>query len=77
MTNIKRAWNLYKALRRLYVPHSMIESYCEWSEDANATWCSDCGELMEFNDGTPSQNKFKYCPYCGEILQEKPYGDCE
>ena len=46
---------------------------CEWRETMDGPYATACGELWEFNDGTPSENKCKFCPYCGKPLRVVPY----
>ncbi|KKN21679.1 hypothetical protein LCGC14_0923070 [marine sediment metagenome] len=45
---------------------------CAWSnenEDYN-TWQTDCGNLWQIIDGTPKDNKMRFCPYCGRPIME-------
>lgn len=46
------------------------EATCTWSQHPQGRWITGCKEEFEFIDGTPSQNKFRACPYCGRPLQE-------
>lgn len=41
---------------------------CTWEEDADGIWYSQCGTGYMFETGTPKENRFKYCPYCGKLL---------
>ena len=34
-------------------------------EDTNSWECSECGGLLIINDGTPHENDWHFCPYCG------------
>ena len=34
-------------------------------EDTNSWECSECGGLLMINDGTPHENDWYFCPYCG------------
>ncbi len=43
---------------------------CRWTQDADGTWFSLCGEAHVFTDGTPKENKYKFCQYCGRILEQ-------
>ena len=38
--------------------------------DANSWECSECGGLLLINDGTPYENDWYFCPYCGAELGE-------
>jgi hypothetical protein len=43
---------------------------CVWTledEDGSA-YQTSCGEMFEFNDGGPAENKAKFCQYCGKAL---------
>ena len=40
-------------------------------EDTNSWECSECGGLLIINDGTPHENDWNFCPYCGTKLEEQ------
>jgi len=42
--------------------------YCLWNEDAEGIWHTDCKNAHEFFVGGPKDNKYFFCPYCGEPL---------
>jgi hypothetical protein len=42
---------------------------CIWNE-VGEMWETTCGEAFVVNDGTPSQNKMRFCCYCGKPLVE-------
>jgi len=42
--------------------------YCLWNEDAEGIWHTDCKNTHEFFVGGPKDNKYFFCPYCGEPL---------
>ena len=47
---------------------------CQWKEDEDGIWRSDCGNLFEFMADGPTENEFRFCPYCGaniSIYEEK------
>ena len=31
---------------------------------------SECGQSHVFNNGTPTENHFKFCPYCGKEIED-------
>ena len=46
--------------------------YCYWSradEDSDC-WETSCDQAFCLDEGTPTENKFKYCSYCGKPLIE-------
>ena len=45
---------------------------CTWTEESDSEyWATDCGELFEILDGTPEENRFAYCPFCGMPIATK------
>ena len=44
---------------------------CEWSEDDEGIFQTSCGGSFMFTDGTPDENEFKFCCYCGGDLKQK------
>ena len=45
---------------------------CNWSEDEDGYWETECGDMHCFLDGGPTENKYQFCPYCrGEIIENK------
>jgi hypothetical protein len=48
---------------------------CEWSQDdLDGDWfVTDCGNDFILNDGTPEENKMKFCCYCGKPLKQILY----
>lgn len=57
------------------------EGKCVWSEfpeiDDCGNWDTGCGNAFILSEGTPSENEFKFCPYCGREIEEskrpRPY----
>ncbi len=41
---------------------------CEWTEDEDGNWDTECGEKHTFIDGGPRENGAKFCCYCGFAL---------
>lgn len=46
------------------------ELYCQWKEDEDGIWVTDCKHLFECSAGKPSENDFNYCIYCGRKISE-------
>ena len=48
---------------------------CEWEQNEDGWWNTDCNNAFQFTDGSPIYNEFKFCPYCGKILTETIYSE--
>ncbi len=48
---------------------------CDWQEEddlCEGFWQTDCGHAFTFTDGgTPAENEFAFCPYCGKVMNGK------
>jgi len=53
----------------------LLTGSCDWEENEDGWWNTDCGNAFEFTDGSPIYNEFKCCPYCGKTLTETPYSE--
>lgn len=42
---------------------------CQWSEDEDGNWDTDCGECFVFEAGGPTENRAKWCFYCGRRIE--------
>lgn len=47
-------------------------STCTWTETDDGWWQTQCGEAFEFTEGVPTENKFRFCPFCGNRINHKP-----
>ena len=43
---------------------------CLWTVDDDGVWNTSCGQAHVFEAGTPGQNEFSFCPYCGKPMSE-------
>ena len=43
---------------------------CVWENGINNYWETDCLNLYVFANGTPKENKMKFCPFCGGKIRE-------
>lgn len=45
---------------------------CNWEEmDADwNSWETQCGNAFTIMEGTPADNNFKFCPYCGGEIND-------
>jgi len=50
-------------------------SVCEWTQDEDGNWETDCNEVFIFNEGTSVENGFNFCPYCGRPLIQSNASD--
>lgn len=48
---------------------------CEWVQDLDGVWNTDCLHAFEVTTGTPVENEFKYCPFCGKVILECAYDE--
>lgn len=48
---------------------------CIWTEDEDGPWHTECGHSFEFIEGTPFENKQRFCGYCGGQLREMRIGE--
>lgn len=47
---------------------------CLWQEDDDGNWNASCGEdIFCFFEGGPSDNRMRFCCYCGKRLEERWY----
>lgn len=48
------------------------KAFCEWKQfDGEGNYFnSDCGMAFYFEDGTATDNGFKFCPKCGKPMKE-------
>jgi len=55
---------------------SDVVEKCEWTDDgstdlfSSGTFITDCGQYFTIIEGTPTENGFKYCCYCGSPIEE-------
>lgn len=50
----------------------ITELVCQWVQDDldEGAWKTECGNYHLFTVGTPQDNDYKFCPYCGKELCE-------
>lgn len=56
---------------------AVIPNVCEWyteefasEEDTDVAFETSCVQGFQFNNGSPSTNDFKFCPFCGRAIME-------
>lgn len=42
---------------------------CSWTEDADGFYATACGQAHVFTTGTPAENEYRFCPYCGRAQE--------
>lgn len=49
--------------------------FCEWMQDdvGEGVYCTKCGQMHIFIDGSPEENDHEFCPYCGKKIKIAPY----
>lgn len=45
---------------------------CTWTRDNpdSDIWLTSCGSAWCLNEGTPKENRMKFCPFCGREIKE-------
>lgn len=43
---------------------------CNWREDVDGNWHTDCSQCFVLTSGSPDDNGMKFCCYCGSALVE-------
>jgi len=48
---------------------------CVWKEDDpdNGSWVTSCEERHYFSEDGVKENNYKYCPYCGKVIDPVKY----
>jgi len=53
-----------------------MKEKCKWVYDNfHDFWETECGNAFTVLEGTPSDNKMRFCPYCGKEIKESN-NDC-
>ena len=56
---------------RLYKELGKEKGVCIWHADEDGNWHTGCENLFVLNDGTPMENKMRFCCYCGQKLGQR------
>ena len=49
-----------------------IQKTCLWTyQDIEDYWDTECQKAFTISEGTPKENGFKFCPFCGKVIQER------
>jgi hypothetical protein len=47
-------------------------STCTWTEDDAGVYDTTCHNLFQFTEGSPKDNEFRFCCYCGKPIEREP-----
>ena len=50
-----------------------VKQLCEWSGNVDGFYDTACGNAHEFITDGPTENGYRYCPYCGKTLTVPPH----
>ena len=53
---------------------SVEKETCSWIQEDDPEicyWKTRCGNSFYFTEGTPADNRMKYCCYCGKLLKQE------
>lgn len=53
--------------------NKMVPESCNWSEDEDGYWNSQCGVYWQFNEGGPKESRVKFCSGCGKPVAAHDY----
>lgn len=45
-----------------------VQRECDWIEDADGNYATECGREIMIICDTPEDNDFVFCPYCGKKI---------
>jgi hypothetical protein len=48
---------------------------CTWKYDPDGYWQTECGDQFCFSEGGPTENRVKFCHYCGRRMVESVYAN--
>ena len=62
---------MWATLKAIALDESAAElrKTCAWTPDEDGTWDSGCYNKC-FDTSSPSENQFRFCPFCGGNLEE-------
>ena len=62
------------AIERISSLKAELDKTCKWAPneayDGDCYWETECGNAYSITEGTPADNKMKFCVYCGGKLLE-------
>lgn len=55
----------------------MTTETCVWRQNEDGYYDTACDQAFVMESGTPGENGFRFCCYCGKPLVEAPYVEDE
>lgn len=52
-----------------------MNTFCEWTQDIENNYETSCDHLYCIIEGTPTENKMLFCPFCGKDIVQKLCGE--
>lgn len=52
---------------------------CGWAQEDedSGVWYTDCNNIFRFEEGTPQDNNFNFCCFCGDKLDQQEWEEPE
>ena len=75
-----RSYRVNESFKPVYSNEKIIEkveTYLEKQYDENDIYYTGCEQIHMFIDGSPTDNKYEFCPYCGKKIKVAPYTEGE
>jgi hypothetical protein len=52
-----------------------MQEPCKWKEDEEGVYETGCDHSFFFDTGNATENKIKYCGFCGHPILDVPYAE--
>ena len=53
----------------------VVKKTCEWKEDKDGVYFTECNNAFFFDSDGVAENKGKYCFYCGKVIKEIKFNE--
>lgn len=60
-----------QVLQHLRNAMSVYDQLCDWTDEDEGIWSTECGQMFCCYEGTPAENGFVFCCYCGERIRQR------
>lgn len=72
ITSLEKAYDKLSAKNKALIEAVEAKGTCAWKYDENSeVWETSCDNLYCIIDGTPTENKMKFCTYCGKQIESE------